>query len=125
MIGQPTENITPENTDNPYVGTWQWEQTVVSGRGGKSTANPENAGITRIISISNDGKVIIKENDKITCESDFIVSGGDEDGEEGDLNDSIDEGCMKGLFRIKDGKLDHYQYLGCPSSLSTYARVGS
>lgn len=125
LMGQPTEDMTTIKTDNPYAGTWEWEQTVVSGRGGKQTANPKSEGVTRIVTITKEGKVTIKENGKITCESDFVISGGDEDEPEGELNDSVDEGCMKGLFRIKDGKLDHYQYLGCPSSLSTYSRVGS
>jgi hypothetical protein len=127
MMGQPTENIATINTDNPYVGTWEWEQTVISGRGGKSTANPASAGITRKVTITKNGKVIIKEDGKITCEGNFIISkrDGDEEAQEGELNDRVEEGCLKGLFRIKEGKLEHYQYLGCPSSLSTYTRVGS
>jgi hypothetical protein len=124
MMGQPTENINTINTDNPYIGTWEWEQTVVSGRGGKHTANPESAGITKEITITEDGKVIIKENGEITCESDFIISS-NEDQAKGGLNDSVYGGCLKGSFSIKDGKLEHYQYLGCPSSLSTYSNLKS
>lgn len=125
LMGQPTEDINTTNSDNPYAGTWEWEQTVVSTRGGKSTVTPESEDVTRIVRITKKGKVTIKENGKVTCESKFVISGTEEDGEEGGLNDSVDEGCFKGLFRIKDGKLENYRYLGCPSSLSTYRKVKS
>lgn len=122
LSGSPAENIAI-NTDNPYVGTWEWEKTTVKGRGGENTTDPSTANITRQIIITADHKVQVLENGKITCEGDFTISGSDDNEDDRDLNDSIDEGCMKGIVGVIDGQLQHYVYLGCPSSTSYYNKA--
>lgn len=118
LSGSPAEN-TATNVDNPYVGTWEWEKTITSGRGGQHTADATTTELTRQIIITTENKVQILENGKITCEGDFTIN---EKGDATGMNYNVAEGCMKGNVHIVDGKLKHYVYLGCPSSTSFYTK---
>jgi len=104
-----------------YVGTWTWEETTVSGRGGKSTTTAEETKIIKQLVIAADGTASLLESGKETCSASISLE--ETDGPNGGFDHSIVSDCIKGSIGIKDGKLIHYQYLGCPSSLSTYAKA--
>lgn len=107
--------------DNPYAGTWEWEQTTIVGRGGQSVSNPITSKTTKLIVITEDFKVQVLVNDELSCEGTLEVN--KLEAPNGIYADSFKSDCINGSFGISEGTLMHYEYLGCPSSTTLYTKV--
>ncbi len=121
ITGATTGDIMEKQTTHPYEGTWEWEQSITKGRGGEIVQNPESESMTKQIVIGADYSVKVIENGEVTCESTLIAS--KTHMPKGELEDYFESDCIKGSFGVIDGQLKQYQYLGCPSTTTTYSRV--
>ncbi len=104
-----------------YIGTWEWTSSTISGRGGKNTVTAEDSKDTKTITITKENKVLVYTNGKLECEGTFKLKTGK--GANDPMANNIESPCLKGHFSIKDGMLNQYEYLGCPSRNSLYKKV--
>ncbi len=109
------ENVSP--TTNEFIGTWEWVSTSISGRGGVNTTLASDTEMTKTIVITEDFLLKVIENGKTVCEDNFEFIETNKP-----MGNNIKGECLKGNFSIKDGTLNQYEYLGCPSSNTTYVK---
>ncbi len=120
LTGTTTEKKSTNPDFESFIGMWEWVSTSTAGRGGIHVATAEITGTTKTITISEDGKISIHENSKLVCEGGFeLLTTKSND----PLVNNFKSDCMKGSLSFKDGNLQQYEYLGCPSRTTLYKRI--